>query len=273
LDDPVRLKVAANSGHRFALKHLRVLATLSPATQQAIICTVRDDFTVATKQTLAKRVGMRCSNPGCPKPTSGPQMDPNKSINVGFAAHITAAAEGGCRYDPSLTTEQRQDIKNGIWLCGTCPKLIDSDEARYTVEVLRKWKRLAEENALADIESGHSIRDRVSDEDNEWAGKFSDAIGHLSNIIPRFFMGTPGPVGVGRPAGNAYGLVFPELKLRQRIETFLIHLESANKMQARPVTAAELRLQVVRDTIQAVLDRVDHVQKNDNELATRVHLT
>jgi hypothetical protein len=46
-------------------------------------------------------------------------------------------------------------------------KLIDTDEARYSVEVLRKWKRLAEEDALADIESGHSTKDRVSNEDNE----------------------------------------------------------------------------------------------------------
>ena len=44
-------------------------------------------------------------------------------------------------------------------------------------------------------------------------------------------------------------------------------------MRARPVTAAELRLRVVRETIQEVLDRVDHVKKNDKELATRVHLT
>jgi hypothetical protein len=198
-------------------------------------------------------------------------MDPNKSINVGFAAHITAAAEGGCRYDPSLTNQQRQDIENGIWLCGTCAKLIDSDEARYTVEVLRKWKRSAEEDALADIESGHSTRDRASNEDNEWASKFSEAIRYLSNVIPRFFTGNAGPVGVGRPAGSGYGLVFPDPKLRQRIETFLIHLESHTKMHARSVTAGELRLQVVRETIQEVLDRVDYVKKTDKELATRLH--
>ena len=234
---------------------------------------MRDDFAVATKQTLAKRVSMRCSNPSCRKPTGGPTVDPEKSLNVGVAAHITAASEGGCRYDPSLTSEQRQSIENGVWLCGTCAKLVDNDGTRYTVDVLRDWKRSAEEAALADVETGYSPKNQVNNEDDEWAAKFSDAIGYLSNVIPRFFMGTSGPVGVGRAGGNAYGLVFPELKLRQRIETFLIYLESQNKMRARPVTAAELRLRVVRETIQEVLDRVDHVKKNDKELATRVHLT
>lgn len=37
----------------------------------------RDDFLSKTKDTLARRVGMRCSNPACQKLTSGPQSDPN----------------------------------------------------------------------------------------------------------------------------------------------------------------------------------------------------
>lgn len=31
---------------------------------------VRDDFSQKTKDSLSKRVGMRCSNPGCKRPTS-----------------------------------------------------------------------------------------------------------------------------------------------------------------------------------------------------------
>jgi len=37
---------------------------------------VRDDFDLKTKEILAKRVGYRCSNPGCRKLTSGPRSDP-----------------------------------------------------------------------------------------------------------------------------------------------------------------------------------------------------
>jgi transposase-like protein len=113
--------------------------------------TKRDDFTAATIRTLAHRAGHRCSNPDCPRPTSGPAVEEDKSVNVGQAAHITAAAPGGKRYDASLTPEERRAASNGIWLCQLCAKLIDTDEARFTVELLRKWKRDAEERALRDI--------------------------------------------------------------------------------------------------------------------------
>lgn len=74
---------------------------------------MRDDFSAATKELLAKRVGYRCSNPDCRQPTSGPQEDPSKAINVGVAAHITAASPDGPRFDPSLTPEQRSSTEVG----------------------------------------------------------------------------------------------------------------------------------------------------------------
>jgi hypothetical protein len=41
---------------------------------------------------------------------------------VGEAAHISAAAPGGKRYDSSLTPEERRAPSNGIWLCELCAK-------------------------------------------------------------------------------------------------------------------------------------------------------
>jgi hypothetical protein len=73
-------------------------------------------------------------------------------VNIGVAAHITAASPGGPRFDPDLTTEQRQSADNGIWLCQNCAKLVDNDTTRYSVDTLRCWKRRAEESALAEIE-------------------------------------------------------------------------------------------------------------------------
>jgi hypothetical protein len=113
---------------------------------------MRDDFDEKTKSILARRVGFRCSNPSCRKPTSGPQIDSTKAISIGVAAHIAAAASGGKRYDPSQSPEQRRSIDNGIWLCQSCSKLIDSDETRYAVELLQSWKSQAEELALRDIQ-------------------------------------------------------------------------------------------------------------------------
>jgi tetratricopeptide (TPR) repeat protein len=113
---------------------------------------MRDDFNAKTKETLARRVGYRCSNPDCRKLTSGPHDDPTKFINIGVAAHITAAAEGGPRYDRSLSSEARSSVDNGIWLCQDCAHLIDSDVQRYTVELLREWKRQAVQRARDEIE-------------------------------------------------------------------------------------------------------------------------
>ena len=60
---------------------------------------MRDDFKNSIKDKLAKRVGYRCSNSDCRKPTSGPQTEPSGVVNVGVAAHITAASSGGPRFD------------------------------------------------------------------------------------------------------------------------------------------------------------------------------
>ena len=56
---------------------------------------MRDDFPRAAVETLAKRVGNRCANPGCRKLTSGPHTEGEKALNVGVAAHITAASPVG----------------------------------------------------------------------------------------------------------------------------------------------------------------------------------
>ena len=116
----------------------------------------RHDFPARTKDTLARRVGMRCSNPACQKLTSGPQSDPNKALNIGVAAHIAAASTGGPRYASSQSKGQRSSIENGIWLCQNCAKLVDSDEARFTVAVLRQWKANAEAAARYALETSES---------------------------------------------------------------------------------------------------------------------
>lgn len=101
---------------------------------------------------LAKRVGVRCSNPACRRVTTGPRSDAQRIVNIGVAAHITAATAGGPRFDPTLAGEQRRSADNGIWLCQNCAKLVDNDPGRYTVETLIEWKRRAEASTLSEIE-------------------------------------------------------------------------------------------------------------------------
>ena len=61
-------------------------------------------------------------------------------MNLGMACHITAAAPGGPRYDPSLTMAQRRSVANGIWMCRGDGTLIDEDKDAYPVSTLELWK-------------------------------------------------------------------------------------------------------------------------------------
>jgi len=103
----------------------------------------RDDFTIKTRGLLAAETGYRCSNPHCGSPTIGPASIPGEIIDIGVAAHITAAAPGGPRFDASLSAEQRKSQRNGIWLCQSCAKEVDSDTSTHTIATLEKWKHAA----------------------------------------------------------------------------------------------------------------------------------
>jgi hypothetical protein len=107
----------------------------------------RDEFTQRVRQTLAARVGLICSNPECRAHTTGPQSDISKAVNVGVAAHICAASIGGPRFAQTMNEQERRSATNGIWLCQTCAKLIDSDVLSYPAKVLSAWKAKAEQEA------------------------------------------------------------------------------------------------------------------------------
>ncbi len=111
----------------------------------------RDEFTQQVKDSLAKRSGFRCSNPACRGGTVGPAAGDHSAVNIGVAAHITAAAPGGPRYDAALTREERRSITNGIWCCQNCGRLIDADDSGHTVDSLRSWKLESEARAASDI--------------------------------------------------------------------------------------------------------------------------
>ena len=118
----------------------------------------RDEFPQDVKIQLAKRVGFRCSKPGCERPTVGPSTDHEKSVTVGIAAHITAAAPGGPRYDANLTPDERRSASNGIWLCAYCGSLIDKDDPRFPVDLIRGWKAVAEDAARRAVEERGPVK-------------------------------------------------------------------------------------------------------------------
>ena len=85
----------------------------------------------------------RCEFAGCNKMLfkHGLTMD---ECNISNYAHIIGDSPKGPR-GGTKSKELAKDISNLILLCPECHKLIDSDEEKYTVEVLKKMKKDHEE--------------------------------------------------------------------------------------------------------------------------------
>ena len=92
-------------------------------------------------------------------------------LNIGVAAHITAASPNGPRYSPELRSEQRASADNGIWLCQNCAKLVDDDVQQFSAHVLRAWKADAERRAADRI----GRTGEISDEEREARARFRNA--------------------------------------------------------------------------------------------------
>lgn len=112
---------------------------------------MRDNFSKQTVIEIAKGVGWRCSNPDCMRATVAANEAEDGTLIIADAAHICAASPDGPRYDETQTTTQRRAKENGIWLCKVCARLVDLDPAKYTDDVLRKWKRDAQKRALLEM--------------------------------------------------------------------------------------------------------------------------
>jgi len=119
----------------------------------------KDDFSPSVIRKLRERVNLRCSNPSCRVPTSGPSDKSNDAVNnTGIAAHICAASEGGPRYKSTMTSKERKSIDNAIWLCANCSIKIDRDEKFYKEEKLKEWKYRAEKTTK--LEQGKRLPEK-----------------------------------------------------------------------------------------------------------------
>src|SRR6185437_11629315 len=87
-----------------------------------------------TYNLLYAKSSNRCAFPGCKNAiTDGQTL-------VGNVCHIKAAKPGGPRYDPKQTNEERHGYENLLLMCSIHNKVVDSDEATYTVERLKQMK-------------------------------------------------------------------------------------------------------------------------------------
>jgi hypothetical protein len=120
----------------------------------------REDFPSGVVQALAERVGHMCSFPGCKSPTVGPSVEgPDARSRTGMACHIVAASggPGARRLVPGTPPEELRHISNGIWMCYRHGKLVDTDEATYSIEMLKRWREIAEVRAQLSQELGRHV--------------------------------------------------------------------------------------------------------------------
>lgn len=111
----------------------------------------RDEFSPATKRAIERQARGHCSNPACRRLTHAATSDGAGEINIGQASHICAAAPGGPRYDPQMTSDERAAADNGIWLCDVHGRAVDAKDSKFTVDELRGWKSQTNEDSWRSV--------------------------------------------------------------------------------------------------------------------------
>lgn len=104
------------------------------------------NYTEPTKKRLAILSGNRCCNPDC----GASLVSKDGSTVTGKICHIEAKSQGGPRYNPNMTDEERDDFNNLIFLCASCHDQIDNmaNVAKYPVALLKSWKQKHESSIL-----------------------------------------------------------------------------------------------------------------------------
>lgn len=110
-----------------------------------------------TRIILAFRSGGVCAFPKCGKHLSY-DAKVGDDTYVGEAAHIRGEKKGAARYDESMADEERDNVRNLIYLCTDHHTIIDKVEADWPPATLQDLKdnhekqvRQAMEEAFADV--------------------------------------------------------------------------------------------------------------------------
>lgn len=141
----------------------------------------RDDFPNRTKEILKQRAAYICSNPSCKKMTIAPSSNNSDAVQfIGVCAHITAACEGGPRYDGNISSSDRSNIKNAIFLCANCATLIDKNNGiDYLPDTLIKWKNDHEKWVIQNLNKSNT--ETINLTSNNQMGGITANIVHLNN--------------------------------------------------------------------------------------------
>lgn len=96
--------------------------------------------TLKTQKMLWGRAAGRCSEPNCRIDLYFDETETDDPTAVGENCHMVAESDDGPRANPSMPIERRNSYSNLILLCRNHHKVIDAQEHKYTVEVLRNMK-------------------------------------------------------------------------------------------------------------------------------------
>ncbi|PWD73022.1 tetratricopeptide repeat protein [Pectobacterium versatile] len=128
----------------------------------------RDNFSKSTINTLRERVNNFCSNPDCNVSTRSSHTESCKTTSIGIAAHINAASKNGPRYNRNMSTYERKDIANAIWLCCNCATMIDKDEKKFPIDLLNNWKVMAEKRVSQNHGIAYFTYNEAKNKFEEW---------------------------------------------------------------------------------------------------------
>ncbi|MGO9316244.1 MAG: hypothetical protein ACLPXT_15990 [Terracidiphilus sp.] len=134
--------------------------------------------TTATIKRLFAVSGNRCAFPKCVS-----TLIDGKKV-VGKICHIKAQNEGGPRFDPNQTPEERHGYDNLILMCGRHHDVIDDDEEAYTVEYLHRLKAKHEQSAgrLSEDEAEHGAKLFFLNQSISSINQSGGVIAHTINI-------------------------------------------------------------------------------------------
>jgi len=134
---------------------------------------------------LWREAGFRCAAPDC-----GQLLDMPGVKTIGDAAHIFGENPNSARYDSPKAPENRNALENGIFLCPSCHRKIDTDVSAYPPAILKKWKSGASTKTLEELTLGRRLAVlgavNILDE-RERARKYLTNQLHLRNMIAELF--------------------------------------------------------------------------------------
>lgn len=101
---------------------------------------------------LWRHSGYKCAAPACRQLLQMPGKN-----TIGEAAHIHGEKKGSARYESEEPDLDRNSIENGIYLCTSCHRKVDSDPDGYPSQTLRKWKEDSYRQTLDELRPGRKM--------------------------------------------------------------------------------------------------------------------